>query len=1097
MADGRRYALNPQLDIAQILQEAKTRWLRPSEICEILRNYRGFNLTPDPPYKPRGGSLFLFDRKALRYFRKDGHNWRKKRDGKTVREAHEKLKSGSVDVLHCYYAHGEDNENFQRRSYWMLDGQLEHIVLVHYRDVNEGSRSTVPHSSNIDLAKVHSTQGTQPTSALYSSHLNSSTLTTQASYASSSSAADWNGQAPSSEFEDADSGEEFGGGSLTDSVSWSGFQIASLAGNDMAEENTVGCSGSSQLYPRGFVNTAGSSVDPLLGNQVPLQNFFISEDQQKIHGASQGAGSFSGVCFNNPSGSAGWPDFLSISGKNGNMQEQKISFGHPNCSDNMQKRMADSVSNDHRIFNDVTDGGYNVIANALLTEVGKKNDQVKEENTENMNSFDDEDLVNESTRIYQVPHDDLSHVAGQFKNNSSSRGNISVPDQPLEYEAEVSNTSNKLLKSDAHNDEHGDLKKLDSFGRWMNKEIGKDCSDSLMASDSCNYWNALDTQNDDKEVSSLPRHMQLDIDSLGPSLSQEQLFSIVDLSPDWAYSGVETKVLISGTFIGSVEPTSIKWCCMFGELEVPAEVLTTNVLHCQAPAHTPGRVPFYITRSDRLACSEIREFEYRENLSGVSLVSKSEPEDEVYFQVRFAKLLSLGVDRSKLFCSVENCSKCSLKQTLFLMLNEEENGWKKIEMDSKAFQGFNKNPRDALIQKLLKGKLYEWLVCKAHEEGRGPNILDEEGQGAIHLAAALGYDWAMAPIVTAGVSPSFRDARGRTGLHWAAYYGREETVVTLIRLRAAPGAVEDPTSKFPYGQTAADLASSRGHKGIAGYLAEADLTSHLSSLALKESVTDSVSTTLVAQNAIETIQDQNIDSLDGDKGEQLSLRGSLAAVRNSAQAAARIQAAFRIHSFRQRQLRESKDDDAESLVDMMVLSSLNYKLHRISHFNEALHTAAVKIQQKYRGWKGRKEFLKIRDRIVKIQAHVRGHQVRKQYKKVVWSVSIVEKAILRWRRKRPGLRGFRAESASSDVEQVVGKTDEYDFLRLGRKQKVAGVEKALARVQSMARNPEARDQYMRLVACSHKSKLGDEESSSARVQNSKGEKRIEEIYLQQ
>jgi len=38
------------------------------------------------------GSLFLFDRKALRYFRKDGHRWRKKRDGKTVKEAHEKLK---------------------------------------------------------------------------------------------------------------------------------------------------------------------------------------------------------------------------------------------------------------------------------------------------------------------------------------------------------------------------------------------------------------------------------------------------------------------------------------------------------------------------------------------------------------------------------------------------------------------------------------------------------------------------------------------------------------------------------------------------------------------------------------------------------------------------------------------------------------------------------------------------------------------------------------------------------------------------------------------------------------------------------------------
>lgn len=92
--------------------------------------------------------------------------------------------------------------------------------------------------------------------------------------------------------------------------------------------------------------------------------------------------------------------------------------------------------------------------------------------------------------------------------------------------------------------EHGKLKKLDSFGRWMNNEIGRDCNDSLMVSNSCNYWKTLDTQNDDKEVSSLSCHMQLDVDSLAPSLSQEQLFSILDFSPDCAYSGFETKVYI-------------------------------------------------------------------------------------------------------------------------------------------------------------------------------------------------------------------------------------------------------------------------------------------------------------------------------------------------------------------------------------------------------------------------------------------------------------------------------------------------------------------------------------------------------------------------
>jgi hypothetical protein len=91
-AEARHLAVVPKLDIEQILKEAQHRWLRPAEICEILKNYRNFRIAPEPPNRPPSGSLFLFDRKVLRYFRKDGHNWRKKNDQKTVKEAHERLK---------------------------------------------------------------------------------------------------------------------------------------------------------------------------------------------------------------------------------------------------------------------------------------------------------------------------------------------------------------------------------------------------------------------------------------------------------------------------------------------------------------------------------------------------------------------------------------------------------------------------------------------------------------------------------------------------------------------------------------------------------------------------------------------------------------------------------------------------------------------------------------------------------------------------------------------------------------------------------------------------------------------------------------------
>jgi len=46
------------IDIQQILQEAQHRWLRPAEICEILRNYRKFRIAPEPPNMPPSMILY-------------------------------------------------------------------------------------------------------------------------------------------------------------------------------------------------------------------------------------------------------------------------------------------------------------------------------------------------------------------------------------------------------------------------------------------------------------------------------------------------------------------------------------------------------------------------------------------------------------------------------------------------------------------------------------------------------------------------------------------------------------------------------------------------------------------------------------------------------------------------------------------------------------------------------------------------------------------------------------------------------------------------------------------------------------------------------
>ncbi|THG01909.1 hypothetical protein TEA_010266 [Camellia sinensis var. sinensis] len=90
------YCLLHHLDVGSIMEDAKTRWLRPNEIHAILCNPKYFSVNVKPVNLPKSnycGTIVLFDRKMLRNFRKDGYNWKKKKDGKTVKEAHEHLKS--------------------------------------------------------------------------------------------------------------------------------------------------------------------------------------------------------------------------------------------------------------------------------------------------------------------------------------------------------------------------------------------------------------------------------------------------------------------------------------------------------------------------------------------------------------------------------------------------------------------------------------------------------------------------------------------------------------------------------------------------------------------------------------------------------------------------------------------------------------------------------------------------------------------------------------------------------------------------------------------------------------------------------------------
>ncbi|XP_072675942.1 calmodulin-binding transcription activator 1 isoform X20 [Canis lupus baileyi] len=116
------------------LPKERHRWNTNEEIAAYLITFEKHEewLTTSPKTRPQNGSMILYNRKKVKY-RKDGYCWKKRKDGKTTREDHMKLKVQGVECLYGCYVHSSIIPTFHRRCYWLL--QNPDIVLVHYLNV--------------------------------------------------------------------------------------------------------------------------------------------------------------------------------------------------------------------------------------------------------------------------------------------------------------------------------------------------------------------------------------------------------------------------------------------------------------------------------------------------------------------------------------------------------------------------------------------------------------------------------------------------------------------------------------------------------------------------------------------------------------------------------------------------------------------------------------------------------------------------------------------------------------------------------------------------------------------------------------------------
>ncbi|KAG8372901.1 hypothetical protein BUALT_Bualt12G0115300 [Buddleja alternifolia] len=882
------------LDVGNMMEEAKGRWLRPNEIHAILCNHKYFTVNVKPMNLPKSGTIVLFDRKMLRNFRKDGHNWKKKKDGKTVKEAHEHLKVGNEERIHVYYAHGEDKPTFVRRCYWLLDKSLEHIVLVHYRETKEGSPAT-PGNSN-----------------------------------SSSAICDPSAPWPLSEE------------------------------SDSAVDRTY-YSGGRPILERRDSRTLKHHEQRLHEiNTLDWDELLVPDDSHKL--IAQQEGRTAGFEQNNQ-------EYL--------MNSYQIIDDAQSTNKPSPESSANSFS-EHVAGNNAI--GYNISNNVSYQ------------------TAECETIVNSGTLVSE-----MGPLGGGNYLDIIGKDNFQAQD---------------------------------SFGRWMSYIIDDSPGPVVgQALEPSNGHQSFTSPTMDNHHSSAP----------------SQMFHITDVSPAWAPSTEETRILVVGVFNEGQLPeanSSLLLAC--GDSVVPAEVVQAGVFRCVISPQSPGVVNLYLSFDGHKPISQVLTFEFRAPIvpnRSLSLDDKSNWA-EVQLKMRLAHLLVsssniLSVFSTKLSQSALKEAKAFAKST-----SHVSNGWvyltKLIEDAKMSFP----QAKDTLFELTLQNRLQEWLLEKVIS-GSKISERDEQGQGVIHLCAILGYTWAVYPFSCSGLSMDFRDKYGWTALHWAAYYGREKMVATLLSAGAKPNLVTDPTSENPGGCTAADLASKNGFDGLAAYLAEKGLVAQFNDMTLAGNVSGSLQTT-----SNETVTTGNFTE------DELYLKDTLAAYRTAADAAARIQTAFREHSLKVRtKVVESSNPEMEA---RNIVAAMKIQHAFRNYETRKKMVAAVRIQYRFRTWKMRRDFLNMRRHAVKIQAVFRGFQVRRQYCKIVWSVGVLEKAVLRWRRKRKGFHGLQIQPDATPKDPNQENDAEEDFFKASRKQAEERVERSVVSVQAMFRSKQAQEDYRRM-----------------------------------
>ncbi|XP_035709365.1 calmodulin-binding transcription activator 2 isoform X2 [Folsomia candida] len=823
------------------------RWNSNEEIAAILISFAHHPewLSKEVKIRPKSGSMLLYSRKKVRY-RRDGYCWKKRKDGKTTREDHMKLKVQGTECIYGCYVHSAILPTFHRRCYWLL--QNPDIVLVAYLNVPYPDDNKLIITSNVSLWGDKK----EWTKEELISQLKPMFF--------SEEEPDLNNELELSTAETVEAivmqlmeKQRLARQAICsgDTLTASGPNSNSSSSNHVVSSNSsvVGTTGSTTTRLSSSSSTSSlvqltnggpSIVATVTTNQPhnqgqvghPATNSIKTEPGHQIHQTTNGttrlatavmttAGSSNG----HHHGSQDRPFLLNLSQfqttggliiLNGKPTVTTTSGGGVGVT---QNHSASVQATHHSALAAV----QNLNGNASLTstlsfmDVQNANESVVRVPSTSSNQT----LLIHHTQSQQhfatavaSAHPHQGHGAHPHQNHhhqqlhhhpSQSQQQHTVHHPPHSSGSHVTQVVNHVGPSPGDSGggsgggggggggaSHQELLTLE----MSHEDIQQTLSANMGMGDSGGDLEPMSPSADDVFVN-------LDVDAfdiladLSDDLDQShhngvlmgvvtEKTTIVDINPEWAYSEGGTKVFIVGQFHNPHWEYSVH----FGDLPVPAVYLQAGVLKCFCPPHSPGLVPIrvYIQNGKQISNNSM-VFEYKADMK-MNLVPVPP-------------------------------SEASLKLCLI----------HRMECFEKCFQNFNQKGEeygsrcleDSVVKMCVEMMSQEWTADASSSTSLLLPISDR-GLTLLHLAAALGYtrllltliQWKRenpAPILHAEVDPWKSDDFGLIPLAWAAREGSLECGIILSQW--SPDTLQKRDSE---GLNPAQIAVNSGHVKLASEL---------------------------------------------------------------------------------------------------------------------------------------------------------------------------------------------------------------------------------------------------------------------------------------